>query len=231
MRSLSQLLKCISTYFGAFFKKSHWENFFWTSSNRYRSKSSVARLSWPKTINSCQFMRKQISLFNSFFFPSWSSFFSLIFCWRKRRILICSVHIHMHSSVQEKLSILKFLKQKELENKIYRDWDSRKRKIRMRNLDFRDGKNRFCRVRAFLRFSYSEFVFSTSETMPKIRWNQTTVHFQEVLHCGWDRKKCPQSRIERCPDSGGSFPVKIALGNHEVSRIGRCPHREVLLYV
>ncbi len=67
--------------------------------------------------------------------------------------------------------------------------------------------------------------------MKKIWWTSVSVHFPEVVYCRRDRKKCPQSRIGRCPHSRGSFPAKTAWGDRKMSTWKRCPYKEVLLYI
>ena len=54
-------------------------------------------------------------------------------------------------------------------------------------------------------------------------WIWASVHFGEVIYHEGTEKKCPQSRIRRCPHSRGSFLAKVARGDRDVSTMRRCP--------
>jgi hypothetical protein len=100
----------------------------------------------------------------------------------------------------------------------------------MRNLEFRHEKNLcFVARKIFPDFYVPNFCFGVLRHCQKcheIRRLPTFKRFFTADGTG----KCPQSRIERCPDSRGSFSAKIARWDRQMSRIGRCLHREVLLY-
>jgi hypothetical protein len=78
-------------------------------------------------------------------------------------------------------------------------------------------------ARVFLDFYIRNFDFWLQREHQKyreIRWLSTLKRFFIVDGTG---KKCPQSIIERCPDSRGSFTAKAVRSDWQVSRKGRCP--------